>query len=277
MPTEGQLNLEMFYPKTIKIISNNIKESTVKLNMKSITSHAVCPLCHQISSHYHSTYHRTIQDLPLLGYNVELDITAYRYYCENSECGQKVFAEELEGFTGTYRRKTERLEQLILSIAMNTSCEGCSRICHEMGIRVSGDSVIRLLTTTYEGNEHQCGCFIGIDDFAYKKGQTYGTVICDGDSHNPVEILDGRDGTSFKQRLKKHQFVRTITRDRASAYAKVISEVLPEAIQIADRFHLYQNLMKAVQDALARELPNKIRIANQINDVNLINKCSKKK
>lgn len=93
------------------------------------------------------------------------------------------------------------------------------------------------------------------DDFAYKKRQTYGTIIVDEETHRPVAILDGRDGATLKEWLKNNIQVKTVTRDRASAYAKAVEEILPDCMQIADRFHLHQNLMEAVNKILGREIP----------------------
>ena len=100
-----------------------------------------------------------------------------------------------------------------------------------------------------------CGSVIGIDDFAFKKRHTYGTIIVDEETHEPVAVLDGRDGVTLKNWLKQNKHVTAVTRDRASAYAKAVEEILPDCMQIADRFHLHQNLMTAVNKILGREVP----------------------
>lgn len=101
---------------------------------------------------------------------------------------------------------------------------------------------------------------IGVDDFAFKKRFTYGTIIVDEETHRPVAILDGRDGSSLKEWLRKNQHVKAVTRDRASAYSSAIQEILPDAMQIADRFHLHQNLLKAVRSTVNSVLPVNIKI-----------------
>jgi transposase len=262
----NSLKLQSFYPKTMKIMNEIVSEDLIQLNIKSITHKAVCPVCHKIATNYHSTYHRRVHDLPILGKHVILDVTAYRYYCDNSECNQKIFAEDLQGFAGWYRRKTDRLEDLITTIALSTSCEGCARICKFMGIEVSGDTIIRLIIKDFVNHDVCCSEIVGVDDWAYKKGRTYGTIICDGKTHRPVELLDGRDGKELREWLMNNKHIKMVTRDRASAYAKVISEVLPYAMQIADRFHLHQNLLNAINYALSRDLPNKIAITGSPQD-----------
>ncbi|MEL7567544.1 MAG: ISL3 family transposase [Dehalobacterium sp.] len=256
------LSLAKFYPKEVKITQITEKSNGITIHLKSLTHSHVCPKCSEIATSYHSTYKRTIQDLPILGKSVYLNVTAYRYHCENSECDQKVFSEELSGFTGKYRRMTSRLEDFVITLALNTSCEGTARICKHMNINISGDTVIKILLRNAELFDPECGDFIGVDDWAYKKGHTYGTIICDGVTHKPVALLDGRDGSALKEWLKTNQHVKTITRDRASSYARVITEALPQAMQIADRFHLHQNLLKAIKEALGREIPAKVKITS---------------
>ena len=82
------------------------------------------------------------------------------------------------------------------------------------------------------------GEVIGVDDWAYKRRNNYGTIVCDSQTHKPIALLDGRDGTKLKKWLEQNKHVKTVTRDRASGYAKAIKDALPDAIQVADRFHL---------------------------------------
>jgi transposase len=105
-----------------------------------------------------------------------------------------------------------------------------------------------------------CSETIGVDDFAFKKRHNYGTIIVDEKTHSPIAILDGRDGESLRKWLKSNKHIKVVTRDRASAYAKIISEELPDAMQIADRFHLHQNLLEAIKKVLNKEIPATIKI-----------------
>lgn len=205
-----------------------------------------------------------MQDLPILGKNVKIEIKAHEYNCINEDCDISTIAESFDGFLNTYSRLTERCADFICTLALETSCEGCSRICRALGINISGDTVIRLLIKRYEAfGEPDIGDVIGVDDFAYKKRNTYGTIIVDEKSHDPIALLDGRDGEALRAWLKNNKHVKVVTRDRASAYAKVISEELPDAMQIADRFHLHQNLLEAVKKALNQNLSATITIPHE--------------
>jgi transposase len=256
-------NASSFYPDCFKITDIVEHESEIIIKLKSQTHRSICPSCGAEARTYHGTYTRTVQDLPILGKKVKLKITEYEYICENIECGVVSFTENYGGFLSPHERMTTRCADLIRVIALETSCEGASRICRELGITVSGDTIIKMLRNSVAYELPFTGSVIGIDDFAYRKGHNYCTVVCDGETHRPIEVLEGRDGSALKEWLLKNKsHIKAVTRDRAGAYAKVISEVLPEAMQIADRFHLYQNLLKAVKEALKLELPTKIKVPN---------------
>lgn len=157
------------------------------------------------------------------------------------------FVGTINGFLSYYNRMTDRCADFICTLALETSCESCSCICKSMNLKTSGDSVIRLLTKHYKlQEEHKCSSGNGVDDFAFKKRHTYGTIIVDEATHKPVIILDGRNGSTLKEWLAKNKHIKTVTRDHASAYASAIQEILPDAMQAADRFHLHQNLLEAI-------------------------------
>ena len=144
------LGLQRFFSEQLEIkdIVDTAEKMIIKL--KSNSEEGVCPCCGVISGRHHGTYTRKIQDLPMMGKAVELQITAYEYDCDESECSISSFAETIEGFLDHYSRKTERLSDLICTIALETSCEGCSRKCKAMNITISPDSIIRLLLKRYE-------------------------------------------------------------------------------------------------------------------------------
>lgn len=260
--TASNLDLRFFYPEdSFEVNECCVKEKCVLIKLKSKKCSCECPKCHQISNYYHGTYKRSVQDLPILGKNTTVIITAHEYECQNDDCPTKTITESYEHFLGYYGRFTERCEDFIVTLALETSCEGASRICKHLGIQVSGDTIIRILKKRFSQMDVEtAGSCIGIDDFSTAKGKTYCTVVCNVDSHRPIAVLEGRDGATLKEWLQKNKQVRTITRDRASAYAKVISEELPDAMQIADRFHLHQNLLEIIKKCISSNLPQTIRI-----------------
>ncbi|MCR1843268.1 transposase [Murimonas intestini] len=263
----NKLDLELFFPEDkLQITKVEQTETVIHIYLRSQTKSCICPKCGHFTEQYHGTYIRTVQDLPVLGKTLQLHIRAHEYDCTNQDCDVTTIAESFDGFLNTYSRMTERCADFICTLALETSCEGCSRICKVLGIKISGDTVIRLLLKRYQCMEEPpVGDVIGIDDFAYKKRHTYGTIIVDEKTHAPITLLDGRDGNSLREWLKNNKHIKIVTRDRASAYAKVIAEELPDAMQVADRFHLHQNLLEKIKNALNHELPATIKISHTEN------------
>lgn len=265
METASDLNLQNFYPPELKILSvDDTSDKEIVIRMKSTSTSCTCRKCGSLLTKHHGSHHRIAQDLPILGKRVRLDMQIFDYQCTSESCGSFASPETFDGFLNYNCRMTERLEDFICLLAIETSCEACARIMQTMNVKVSGDTVIRLLIRRYEQQpEFKCGSSIGIDDFAFKKRNTYGTIIVDEKTHNPVAVLEGRDGNSLKEWLRNNQHVTSVTRDRASAYSKAVSEVLPDCMQIADRFHLHQNLMEAVKKVLGREISATIAIPKE--------------
>lgn len=250
------LDLQSFYPSDLKITDVEETAQEIIIHMHSISQKCNCYKCGSSLIKHHGSHHRNIQDLPILGKRVKLDAQIYDYECKNESCDTHAVTETFDGFLSYNSRMTERLEDFICLLAIETSCEACARILKSMNVKISGDTVIRLLIKRYMNQPApKCSSTVGIDDFAFKKRHTYGTIIVDEETHEPVAVLDGRDGASLKEWLKQNQHVTTVTRDRASAYAKAVEEILPDCMQVADRFHLHQNLMEAVNKVLGRTIP----------------------
>lgn len=253
----AELDLQSFYPPELKILGVTDFDDHIVIHMHSTSNEVKCHKCGAPLIKHHGTHRRRVQDLPILGKNVMLDMQIYDYQCTSDSCGSFAATETFDGFLGRNSRMTDRLEDFICMLAIETSCEASARILNSVNVKVSGDTVIRLLIKRYKNQPpRNCGSTIGIDDFAFKKRHTYGTIIVDEATHSPVAVLDGRDGKALKEWLRNNKHVKTVTRDRASAYAKAVEEVLPDCMQIADRFHIHQNLMDAVNKVLGRTIPS---------------------
>ena len=121
-------NIQKFYPE--QLIIQEISETNEKIiiELESQTKQGICPCCGTVSQSCHGTYVRKVQDLPMMGKAVTLQIKAYEYNCEALDCETVSFPETIDGFLDHYSRKAKRLADLICVIALETSCEGCSRI-----------------------------------------------------------------------------------------------------------------------------------------------------
>ena len=266
------IDLKAFYPEELAITDIEDTKEKIIIHMHSVSKSCTCYRCGALLHKHHGSHHRMVQDLPILGKQVMLDMQIYDYECDSETCHSFAPTETFDGFLNYNSRMTTRLEDLACVLALETSCEASARIMRSMNIKISGDTVIRLLLKRYSAQPAEtCGSVIGVADFAFKKRNKYGTIIVDEETHRPVAVLDGRDGTTLKEWLKQNKHVTTVTRDRASAYAKAVEEILPDCMQVADRFHLHQNLMEAVNKILGREVPatNRIPVNKQGTETDL--------
>ena len=233
-------------------------EDSLHIYIKSKEHSCACPVCGKMSSTPHATYKRKFQDTPIHCKQTFLHANVYKYDCENPECDCKVFMEDLP-FAKPSQVRTDALNTLILATSMFLSNEGAGKVLSLLGVQVSNDTIQRLYDRIEFIDDPDVE-EIGIDDVAIRKGQTYATAIYDLRDHHLIALLDGRDGGPLKEWLKSHNKVRLVARDRASAYASAISEVLPGCVQVADRFHLLQNLLGYMKDIFKEEMPPQIYI-----------------
>lgn len=252
------LDNSLLYGKNQFIYRTEETDDRIDIFLKSSVHGCKCPLCGTESSDLHATYKRTLQDVPIRCKPTYVHANIFKYNCENTECSQKVFMEPLS-FASASQVRTDSLNALVLAMAMLMSNEGASTVLSLMGVTISNDTIQRLYDRIEFKDDPDVEA-VGIDDVATRKGQTYATAIYDLKDHHMVALLEGRDGTPLKEWLKGHKKIRLVARDRASAYASAISEVLPECTQVADRFHLIQNLLDRMKDIFKDEIPSAIFI-----------------
>jgi transposase len=197
--------------------------------------------------------------LPILGKSVNLHIAQKKYFCDNDECETDIFTERTD-FIEPGSQFTARCREYMLKVATLASCEAAVKILAFQGIRVSGDTLLNMLKAAGKEYISKAGTKIGVDDWAYRRGQSYGTIICDLETHDIIEVLESRDGKVLENWLMGHPGIEVVSRDRASSYSSAVSNVLPAAVQIADRFHITKNLLDALNDTMKGFLPEVIEV-----------------
>ena len=253
---------DLFISENYIIYEYEEKESDIHLYIKSKNKICKCPYCNT-ECELHSTYNRTIQDTPIHNKTTWLHVKAYEYECTNSKCEITTFNENLE-FAKKHQVMTDSLIQLILCISIFLSNSSASLILSFIGVKVSADT-IKNMYDRIKIIDNPDVEEIGIDDVATRKGMKYATAIYDLKDHHMIALLEGRDADSIKDWLRNHPKIKIVARDRASSYASAISEILPNCMQIADRFHLFENLIKYLKDIFYTEIPSKIFIKdNQV-------------
>lgn len=229
---------------------------TVHLFIKSKLHQCPCPTCGTLCRKLTATYQRTLQDTPIHGKQTFIHANLYKYGCANPSCSRHVFTEIIP-FARSSQVRTDALNTFILGVAIFLSNECASKVLSLLGVSVSNDTIQRLYDRLEFVDRPEVEA-IGIDDVSIRKGQTYATAIYDMQDHQLLALLDGRTAPVLKEWLLQHKKVQIVARDRASAYAKAITEVLPDCIQVADRFHLLQNLITHLKKIFQSELPEKL-------------------
>ncbi|HEX2912207.1 MAG TPA: ISL3 family transposase [Chloroflexia bacterium] len=241
-------------------------EDVVRLTLRNLASSADCSICKFPSSRLQSHYFRTLADLPASGLQVIYRLRVRRFYCHNPSCPRKVFAERFPGLTQPFAQRTNRLRHSLLYLAALLGGQAGAGLAKKLGMPVSPDTLLRIIRAgeisateeqapekTTDNLENLCRLKrIGIDDWSLKRGVSYATIIIDLDSHKVVELLKDRSSETVIEWLKKHPQLEVISRDRATEYILAASQGAPQAIQVADRFHLVRNLAEQVELLLAR-------------------------
>jgi transposase len=203
------------------------------------------------SGRLHGRYIRHVADLPLMGCIVSLSLQIRRFRCSQPDCPRHIFAERLPA-APFRKRRTVRLAEVQRSLALGTGGELGSRLASLLAMPVSGDTLLRLIRAV-PVQPAPPARIIGIDDWAWRRGRRYGTLIVDLERANrPIDLLPDRDAETVAAWLKSHPGVEIVARDRAGAFADGVRIGAPQAIQVADRFHLLCNLGDAVGNALNR-------------------------
>ena len=218
---------------------------------------APCPACTSSSDRIHSYYERRLADLPWNGIPVEIRLRTRRFFCDTDACAQRIFTERLPETTATYARRTLRMEQALRWLGLALGGEAGARTAQRLGLVVSGDTLLRHLRRMSVAQKPVpvSPRVLGIDDWAWRKGQRYGTILCDLERHCVVDLLPDRQANTVAEWLRDHAPPEVISRDRAGAYAEAACQGAPNAVQVADRFHLLRNLREALEHVLARHEP----------------------
>ncbi len=228
-----------------------ITETAITVTVTATQPDATCPLCAHVSTRVHSRYCRIIADLPWAGVPVHLHLHVRKFFCGNPLCRRAIFAERLPTIVASAARRTLRLAADQRQIGLDHGGEAGARTVVRLGMPTSPDTLLRLVRrapTPAAGTPR----VLGVDDWSWRKGRTYGTLLVDLEHHQPVDLLPERTAEALEQWLKAHPGVEIISRDRAGAYADGATRGAPAAIQVADRFHLVQNLREALQRLLDR-------------------------
>jgi len=242
LPTGEGLRIEHVTPQADRIV----------IGLTVVTPSASCPLCGHLSERVHSHYQRTLIDLPWNRVAVQIKVKARKFFCDQPGCCRRIFTEPLSDLAARYARKTCRLHEALYLLGYALGGEAGARLAIGLGLLVSPNTLLRRLrqvgtVTLPTGTPVRV---LGIDDWAFRKGRRYGTILVDLEQHRVLDLLPEATAASLSTWLKAHPSVEIISRDRAGVYAEGAKQGAPNAVQVADRWHLLKNLSETLERVL---------------------------
>ncbi|MFL1906097.1 ISL3 family transposase [Streptomyces tauricus] len=209
-----------------------------------------CPQCQHPAARVHSRYWRHIAGLPVSSHRLIVRLCVRRFFCDQVRCPRRTFVEQVTGMTGRRRRSSTAARSAMRAVAVELGNRPGARLCAKL--RLYGRRTTILGQLTAPPVAARAPRILGIDEFAFRQGRTYGTVLVDIESSRPVDVLPDRETGTVAAWLQEHPGAEIICRDRLMAFTKAIRQAAPDALEVADRRHLLQNLSTAVEKTCRR-------------------------
>ncbi|WP_431732047.1 ISL3 family transposase [Adonisia turfae] len=233
------------------------------INVSSAQAIAQCPLCGGFTQRIHSRYERTLADLPCVEFSLTLILQVCKFFCPNAACHRRIFTERIPTVAMPWARKTTRLMQRLTSVALALGGAAGARLSKHIGLTCCGSTLLNQLEKL-PLPQFEIPKILGVDDFAFRKGHHYGTILVNLETHQPIALLPDRKAETLTVWLQDHPGVEVLSRDRSKTYKRAMNEGAPDALQVADRFHLVKNLSETLEKALSGYQSELITLERQL-------------
>jgi transposase len=238
----------------VHLTALTIENESVQLQLTATAPTAACPCCAVPSSSVHSRYQRRLVDLPWGARGVRLQLTVRKFRCRNRACGRRIFTERLPDLVAAYGRHTHRLAAALRAIGLALGGNGGARLAARLRLPTTPSTLLRLVRGAPIPPTPALRV-VGVDEWAWRRGHRYGTILVNLADHRVVGLLSDRSATSVAAWLAQHPTITMVCRDRSDLYADGIRRGAPAAVQVVDRFHLVQNLRQALEAFLLDHRP----------------------
>ena len=230
-------------PPGLTLDSVDLATTVVTFAIVATSQTASCPLCATPSTRIHSHYQRTVADLPCCGRRVVLHLQVRRFRCSLPSCPRRIFTERLPLLLRPWAQMTERLRQVLVALGLATSGQAGARLAAHLGMRISGSTVNRLILAL-PPPAPPCSRVVGIDEWSYRRGHRYGTILVDLESRCVLDLLPDRQVQAVAEWIRHHPQVHSMSRDRGGIYADGVRHGNTAIVQIADRWHLLKSAIR---------------------------------
>jgi len=199
----------LHFPAGITITSVHPSATELVIRVACCTASMLCPECQQPSARIHGNYERTVADLPCAGRTVILALTVRKFVCNTPGCSHRIFTERLAGLVQSYGRMTTRLSAFLQVLGLGTGGQLGTRLAERLGVATSPSSLLRSLMQ-FRAASVLAVEVLGVDDWSWKKGRRYGTILVDLQRHKIIDLLQDRKRSTFAAWLRAHHIVNTI-------------------------------------------------------------------
>lgn len=248
------IRISSLVPSGLVIESVSESSDSIILAVRSEGDAAGCPLCGARSRRIHSRYDRRVADLPCSGKEIRLRVITRRFVCEVPQCRRRIFAERFgDDILPTRSRRTARLECIVHHLGLALGGRPAASFAKRLMLPVSNDTLLRVVRRRTRPRTEPL-IVAGIDDWAFRKNHRYGTIVCDLERRRIVTLLPDREIATVRAWLSDHPEIRVVSRDRGGGYGEAAAKALPDAVQVADRWHLMENPSAAFLNAVRRSM-----------------------